>query len=406
MSVSSFGISPAGTATGTIAFPKWPEYSEDEIGAVAEVLRSGRVNYWTGPEVTQFEDECAAQLGSARAIALANGTVSLELALYALGIGAGDEVVTTPRTFIASASCAVMRGARPVFADVDLESQNITPAAIERVLTSRTRAILVVHHAGWPCEMDSIVELAAARRIAVVEDCAQASGATFKGRPVGTFGVFGSFSYCQDKIISTGGEGGMLVTDDEELWRRAWSFKDHGKSHDAMFSKADGPTFRWVHESFGTNWRMTAMQAAIGRIQLRKLAEWVECRRRNAAALTEGLRDIAPLRIPVPPATVRHSYYKFYAFLDISKLRSGWSRNRVISEIRARGVPCFGGSCPEVYLERAFANGGFEPQARLKNARALGDSSLMFLVHPTLKANHIATTVEVTRDVLKRATLS
>ena len=242
----------------------WPEYAEDEIEAVARVLRSGRVNYWTGEDVREFEREFADELGISRAIALANGTVSLELALEALGIGSGDEVITTPRTFIASASCAIMRGAMPMFADVDPESQNITAQTIERLISPRTRAIVLVHHAGWPCEMDAILELASAKGITVIEDCAQASGARYKGRPVGVFGTFGSFSYCQDKIISTGGEGGMLVTESQELWSRAWSFKDHGKSFDAMSRKADGPAFRWVHESFGTNWRMTGMQAAIG----------------------------------------------------------------------------------------------------------------------------------------------
>jgi dTDP-4-amino-4,6-dideoxygalactose transaminase len=323
------------------------------------------------------------------------------LALAMLGIGAGDEVITTPRTFIASASCAVSVGARPVFADVDRHSQNISAATIERVITPRTKAIVLVHLAGWPCEMDSILELARAHRIAVIEDCAQAHGAAYRNRPVGGMGTFGSFSFCQDKIITTGGEGGMLVTDDEEMWSRAWSFKDHGKSYDAVYRREHGPGFRWLHESFGTNWRLTEMQSVLGRLQLEKLGQTVERRRRNAVGLLTGLADLPGLRIPEPPAHLYHSYYKFYAFLQREQLAGGWSRDRVIAEVNARGVPCFSGSCSEVYLEKAFAGHPSQPAARLPNARELGDTSLMFLVHPTLQDEHISRTVQVVHDVLK-----
>lgn len=385
------------------SFPNWPEFADDQVEAATAVLRSGKVNYWTGTEGREFEKEYALSVGARHAVALANGTVSLELALAVLDIGPGDEVVTTPRTFIASASCAVMRGATPVFADVDLDSQNITAETIDGVISPRTRALILVHLAGWPCEMDRILELALAKRIAVIEDCAQANGAEYRGRPVGGFGAFGSFSFCQDKIITTGGEGGMLLTDREDLWARAWSFKDHGKSYDAVYRREHGPGFRWLHESFGTNWRMTEMQAAIGRAQLKRLPEWVERRRRNAAGIAAGLSAIDELRVPQPPLHIRHSYYKFYAFLDVTRLRAGWTRDRVVAEINAKGVPCFSGSCSEIYLERAFEGNGGRPSVRLPNARALGDSSLMFLVHPTLDESHIAQTVDVARDVIRVA---
>ena len=392
-----------GEVSNVKAFPGWPEFAQDQIDAVTAVLRSGKVNYWTGAEGREFEREYACSVGTRHAIALANGTVSLELALAVLNVGPGDEVVTTPRTFVASASCVVMRGAIPVFADVDLDSQNITAESIERVISPRTRALIPVHLAGWPCEMDRILELASAKRLAVIEDCAQAHGAEYRGRPVGGFGTFGSFSFCQDKIITTGGEGGMLLTDSEELWSRAWSFKDHGKSYDAVYRRSHGAGFRWLHESFGTNWRMTEMQAAVGRAQLKCLPEWMERRRRNAAGIAAGLSDIEGLRIPEPPQHVRHSYYKFYAFLDVTRLRTGWTRDRVVAEINARGVPCFSGSCSEIYLERAFDHCAGRPKERLSNARALGESSLMFLVHPTLDESHVARTVEVTREVIRLA---
>jgi dTDP-4-amino-4,6-dideoxygalactose transaminase len=386
-----------------VTFPPWPHFSEEEIAAVARVLRSGKVNYWTGTEGRQFEAEYARAAGVRHAIALANGSVALELALAMLGIGPGDEVITTPRTFIASASSAVLRGAQPVFADVDRDSQLITAATIAPLITPRTRAIIVVHLAGWPCEMDSIVALARLHGIAIIEDCAQANGAAFRDAPVGSFGKFGAFSFCQDKIITTGGEGGMLVTDDEALWSRAWAFKDHGKSYEAVYERTHGPGFRWLHESFGTNWRMTEMQAVLGRLQLARLAASVEQRRHNAELMLRGLADVAGLRIPVPPAHVHHAYYKFYAFLEREWLAHDWSRERLITEIVARGVPCFSGSCSEIYLEKAFDGHPSRPAQPLPVARELGETSLMFLVHPTLTDEHIGRAVQVTRDVLKRA---
>ena len=385
-------------------FPAWPSYGADEREAVDAVLRSGKVNYWTGEEAREFEREYAIEAGTRHAIALANGTVALELALVMLDVGPGDEVITSPRTFIASASCAVMRGARPVFADVDPDSQNLTAESVERVLTPRTRAIVVVHLAGWPCEMDAILQLARHHDLTVIEDCAQANGAKYRGRPVGGLGDFGAFSFCQDKIITTGGEGGMLTLNDEATWSRAWAFKDHGKSYETVYRREHPPGFRWLHESFGTNWRLTEMQAALGRCQLRKLPDWSARRRSNARALHEGLRSIGALRTPVPPAHVHHAYYKFYAFLDLSRLRSGWTRDRVMTEIAARGVPCFAGSCSEVYLEKAFDAPGLRPHDRLPVAHALGESSLMFLVHPTLDATHMARACEVTHEVLGLAT--
>lgn len=389
---------------GAKARGEWPSYAADEIEAVRRVLHSGRVNYWTGQECREFERECACSFETTHAVALANGTVALELALLALGVGPGDEVVTSPRSFIASASCVVMRGARPIFADVDRDSQNITPATIERVLTKRTRAIIPVHLAGWPCDMDGIISLARARGLAVIEDCAQATGAVYRNRPVGGLGDAGAFSFCQDKIITTGGEGGMLVTNQDEVWSRAWAFKDHGKSHESVYARSHPPGFRWVHESFGTNWRMTEMQAAIGRVQLTKLDKWVEKRRSNARVLIDGLQDLSCVRIPEAPANVRHAYYKLYVFLRPEALRAGWNRDRVMQEIAAGGVPCFSGSCSEMYLEKAFENQDLRPRERLPIARELGSTSLMFLVHPTLSPADLGQTTDVARTVFRRST--
>lgn len=365
-------------------FAPWPVFDEEMIDAAARVLRSGQVNCWTGDETRRFEREFADAVGARSAIALANGTVALELALHALGIGPGDEVVVPSRTFIASASCAAVRGAIPVVADVDTESGNITAETIAAVLTPRTKAIIAVHLAGWPCDLDPIMELARVRGLKVIEDCAQAHGATYHGRPVGSIGHAAAFSFCQDKILTTGGEGGMLTTNDSDVWARAWSYKDHGKSWDAVHAPASESLFRWLHAEFGTNWRLTEMQSAIGRVMLRRLPDWIATRRRNAARLTAALRHVSGVRVPVPPSDFGHSYYKHYALLDVSRLRHGWTRDRVLRAVQAEGVPCGSGSCSEIHRERAFATRGWGPPNQLESAARLGESSMMFLVHPGL----------------------
>jgi dTDP-4-amino-4,6-dideoxygalactose transaminase len=382
----------------------WPSYSPEEIEAVAAVLRSGRVNYWTGDEGRQFERDYAAWCGSGHAVALANGTVALDVALQALGIGPGDEVIVTPRTFIASASCVANVGATPIFADVDPESGNLSAATIAPAIGPRTRAIIPVHLAGWPCDMTAIMDLADSREIAVIEDCAQAHGALHRGRSVGTFGRIGAWSFCQDKIITTGGEGGMVTTDDRALWSAMWSFKDHGKSWEAVYERQHPPGYRWLHESMGTNWRMLEMQAAIGRIQLRKLEEWVVARGLNAAALAEVCaRHADVLRAPHPEEADRHAYYRFYAYVDPDALAEGWSRDRIVAEMVARGAPAFQGSCSEVYLEKAFDGSPSRPAQRLPVARRLGETSLMLLTHPTIRPEEQDRVCAALDDVLAAA---
>jgi dTDP-4-amino-4,6-dideoxygalactose transaminase len=383
--------------------PGWPFFAAEECQAATAVLSSGKVNYWTGPEGRSFESEYASFLGVKHTIAAANGTVTLEMALRALGVGQGDEVVVTPRTFIASISCVVAVGARPVFADVERESGNISAETVVRVLSPRTKAVIPVHLGGWPCEMDDLLKLSADRGFAIVEDCAQAHGATYRGRPVGTFGRVNSFSFCQDKIITTGGEGGLISTDDMDLWERMWSLKDHGKSYDACFRRQWPPGFRWLHEGFGTNHRMTEMQAAIGRVALRKLPDWTRIRRHHAERYDACLRGFPCVRVPKLPAHIGHARYKYYCYVEPSAFREGWTRDRIMSEISALGVPCFSGSCSEVYLEKAFELSGFRPAHRLPMAKELGDTSLMFLVHPTLSDEDVAWSCERIANVLGRA---
>jgi dTDP-4-amino-4,6-dideoxygalactose transaminase len=371
----------------------WPSYSVEEQQAVARVLGSGRVNYWTGEETREFEREFAGWVGSARAVAVFNGTVALDLALGALGIGKGDEVIVTPRTFIASVSCVVNAGATPVFADVDWDSGNIHPESVKKALTSRTRAILPVHLGGWPCEMPALRALADQHGLLLIEDCAQAHGAKVEGRMVGTFGEIGTWSFCQDKIVTTGGEGGMVTTDDEELWSRMWSYKDHGKSWDAVYERDLSPGYRWLHESFGTNFRMIETQAVLGRIQLRRMAETTAKRTANARAYMDALRRFeGAVRVAEPRAGLTHAYYRFYAYVRPEGLRAGWSRDRIVAELNALNIPASQGSCSEVYLEKAFSGTGLRPAERLPIARELGETSLAFLTHPTLAAADVERT--------------
>ena len=381
----------------------WPSHEQDEIDAVVEVLRSGKVNYWTGDIGKQFEREFAEHCGTNRAIALANGTLALELALEAAGIGPGDDVIVTPRTFIASASCVVRLGARPVFADVSLDSQNLTPESVEAALTSNTRAIIAVHHAGWPCDMDGLIALADRHNLLLVEDCAQAHGARYKNRPVGGLGHVAAFSFCQDKIMTTGGEGGMLVTNDEALWKKAWSIRDHGKNYDAVFNQEHTPGFRWLHDSFGTNMRLTEMQAAIGRLQLEKLTDWNRKRSDNAVQITQALLKFSAIEVPLPDDQIQHAYYRLYAFVDQPQLKTDWDRDRIMREISSLGVPCFSGSCPEIYSEKAFAAEGIRPTTPLPNAAMLGPKSLAFLVHPTLTVDDLDVTCKAIVRVMSEA---
>ena len=320
----------------------WPCYSEEEQQAVASLLATGRVNYWTGEETRQFEREFAAWAGCAHAVAVFNGTVALDLALNALRIGEGDEVIVTPRTFIASVSCVVNARAIPVFADVDRDSGNIHPDAVEKLITPRTRAILPVHLGGWPCDMTAFRALADKHQLLLIEDCAQAHGATVDGRMVGTFGDIGAWSFCQDKIMTTGGEGGMVTTNQTELWSKMWSYKDHGKSWAAVYERQHPPGYRWLHECFGTNFRMTEIQAVLGRIQLGRMAEWTARRTANARDCIEVLRRFeGAVRVPEPPDRLAHGYYRLYAYVRPDGLRSGWSRDRIVAELTALLIPAF-----------------------------------------------------------------
>ena len=384
-------------------FSPWPSFTQQEADGVSRVILSNKVNYWTGTEGREFEKEFASWADSQFAVALGNGTLALDIALKALNVGAGDEVITTPRTFLATASSIVTAGAAPVFADVDLNSQAITAASIKAVLTPKTKVVIVVHLAGMPAEMDELMALSKEHGFYVIEDCAQAHGAKYKGRSVGSIGHVGAWSFCQDKIMTTGGEGGMVTTNSKELWSTMWSYKDHGKSFDAIYNREHPPGFRWLHESFGTNWRMTEMQAVLGRIQLTRMNDWTAKRQAYGAELDKAASGFDCIRLVEVPDYCEHAEYKHYMFIKPECLAEGWDRDRIVNTIVERGVPCFQGSCSEVYLEKAFDNTPWRPEKRLPNAVELGETSIMFLVHPTLTEDEIAKTTQVMKEVFSLA---
>lgn len=382
----------------------WPSFTSEEVAAVSKVLTSNQVNYWTGSQGREFESRFADWVGVPHAVAVANGTLALDLALRALDIGRGDEVVVSPRTFIASVSTVVNAGATPIFADVDHDSGNISPATVASVLTERTKAIIPVHLAGWPADMNGLTELAKPKGIFLVEDCAQAHGAKIDDRMVGSFGDIGAWSFCQDKIMTTGGEGGMVTTADKDLWSAMWSFKDHGKSWSAVYDRQHPPGFRWVHEDFGTNWRMLEVQAAIGNIQLARMEDWTARRTEIAARYTDVFgRFGRSVRVPMPDTSMKHAFYRLYAYIRPEGLANGWSRDRIIEEVTARGVPMFQGTCAEVYLEKAFDGTGWRPNSRLPVARELGETSVMLLTHPTITDSELERSCFVLSEVLDAA---
>jgi len=406
------------------SFSPWPSFSEEEACAVQRVLLSNKVNYWTGTECRAFEKEFAAWCGVSHAVALANGTLALDLALKALGVGPGDEVVVTPRTFIASVSCVVTAGATPIFADIETDSGNISAHTIEKVLTPKTKAIICVHLGGWPCDMDPIMSLADKHGLYVIEDCAQAHGARYKGKSVGSIGHIGAWSFCQDKIMTTAGEGGMVTTNDKALWEAMWAYKDHGKTYSAVYERQHPPGFRWLHEGFGTNWRMLEMQAVIGRIQLGRMKDWTQKRRDNTRELVQAIAPYSgengPIRLPTMACTgcfsgcdqgatsacmsgCEHAHYRLYAYVRPENLAEGWTRDLIVQRINELGVPCYQGSCSEVYLEKAFDNTGWRPKERLPIAQQLGQTSLMFLVHPTLTDAEMDKSISVIKSVMSEA---
>ena len=379
----------------------WPYFDKNEIAKAKEILESGKINYWTGNEGREFEKEFSKYVGVNHSVAVDNGTNALILAAHALGISKGDEVIMSPRTFVASAFSIMHLGAKPIFIDIDRNSQNIDPKLIEQAITPNTKAIMAIHIAGWPCEMDIIQDICKNYNLYLIEDCAQAHGAQYNNQSVGSFGDVNAWSFCQDKIMSTAGEGGMVTTNNQDLWKKVWSFKDHGKNYDTVYHKEHPPGFRWLHEDHGTNARLTEIQSAIGRLQLSKLDSWIDKRTKLANIFNDGFKNIDGVRIALSPDHIKHAHYKYYVFVENEKLKDGKNRDFIMNSLNEIGTPCYSGSCSEIYKEKAFDKLFPKGHTALPVAKELAETSLMFLVHPTIDEEDIYTIVDQTKSIMK-----
>jgi dTDP-4-amino-4,6-dideoxygalactose transaminase len=374
----------------------WPQMSEKMIESVSEVLRSGKLNQWNNKAVSNFEKKFAEYIGCNYAVAVFNGTVALNLCVKTLGLKEGDEVIVTPRTFIASASCCSWYGIKPVFVDVDRESQNITLETIKSKINEKTKAVILVHLAGWPCELDKICKYCRENDIYIIEDCAQAHGAKYNNRSVGTWGDINAWSFCQDKIITTGGEGGMITTNCPHLYKKAWSIKDHGKGYNTVFKKKHPPGFRWLHENMGTNWRMMPIQAVIGSHALDKLNEWINHRRKIASIYNNNLKDIAGVRLTIPPENIYHSYYKYYFFIEPNKFKI--TRDEIIELINNENIFCQVGSCSEVYKEQSLIE--YKPEDNLEIAKELFETAFLLKCDPCITEEYAKECIKKIKNIL------
>ena len=380
----------------------WPHFDNEDIKKASEILKSGKINYWTGLEGREFEKEFSNYVGVKHSVAVDNGTNALILAAHALGISRGDEVIMSPRTFVASAFSIMHLGAKPVFIDIDRNSQNMDSNLIEAAISPNTKAIMAIHLAGWPCEMDKIQEICNKHNLFLIEDCAQAHGAKYNNQSVGSFGDVNAWSFCQDKIMTTAGEGGMVTTNNKDHWSSVWSFKDHGKNYDTVYNKEHPPGFRWLHEDHGTNARMTEIQSAIGRLQLKKLDMWINQRTHLSNIFNDAFKDLDGLRITLPPSHIKHAYYKYYVFTEPEKLKSDKDRDFIMNSLNDLGIACYSGSCSEIYKEKAFDKMFSSQKPSLKVAKELGETSLMFLVHPTINEEDIYKICEQTKKIIKQ----
>ena len=333
----------------------WPCFSEKAIKDVEAVLRSGKVNYWTGPAGMAFEKEFASWQGSKFAVSVNTGTAALHVALTALGIGPGDEVIVPSYTFIATGFSVVQAGAIPRFADVNIEDHCISVESAEKLVTSRTKAIMPVHLYGNVCDMDKVSAFAKKHGLYVIEDNAEAFGGTYKGKNTGTLGDIAGCSFCQNKTFTTGGEGGMVTTDDEDLAWNARSFRDHGYDVKTRLSLLElEQKLPYIHNMVGWNYRMTEMQSAIGLAELERMENWnMPTRRRNAEIILNKLRDLPSVKyLPVDTEERRNGWYVLAISLDIENMAC--DIEQFVAAATAEGAPVWKVFWPQCHTERAY----------------------------------------------------
>jgi dTDP-4-amino-4,6-dideoxygalactose transaminase len=369
-------------------------YTKSQINTVANILKKNETNYWTGKYVKKFEKEFSSYFGNKYSVAVSNGSVALEIAIRSLNLKKGDEVIVTPRSFVISASCVLNLDLKPIFADVD-KNGNLNIHTIKKVFSNKVRAIIIVHLNGLPCDLDEILNFKKEKNIFLIEDCSQAHGAKYKKKFVGSFGDISAWSFCQDKIISTGGEGGMIATNNEKLWQSCWSFKDHGKNFNSCFHKKHKVGFKWLHDFYGSNYRMTEIQAAIGREQLKSLNQQIKKRNLIANLYLSELKDYyekysffkkpnfkcvsCPFNKSKKKCNqCRHAFYRLNFFINKSKI----NQTKFLKEMEKKKISCGIGSCPEIYREKIFRKLDLAPKKRLVNAKLLGETSITFPINP------------------------
>lgn len=381
-------------------YPKWPTYSSSEIKKVKEILNSGKVNYWTGDNCNNFENKFAKHFNKKFGISVATGSIALDLAIKSLNLKKNDQVLVTPRSYIASASCVISQNLMPIFVDIDLNSQNILYEDLKKKITRNTKAIILVHLAGYPCDMDKIVKICKKYKIKIIEDCSQAHGAKYNSKFVGSFGDIAIWSFCNDKIMSTGGEGGMLLTNNYQYYKKIFALKDCGKNIDKIKKNTFKPKFQWIHDSIGNNFRMTEMQAAIGIIQLRNLNKWVKKRNSFSLKINKVLSKFSYIRTTKIPSNIFHSFYRCYFFLNKKIIKNKFTREALIKTLKKYNIDCNVGSCPEIYLEGAFKK--IKNVKRLKNAKILGETSVALFVNHNFNKIHETKYLNNLNKVLKK----
>lgn len=357
-----------------ISFNTWPTFTEKEIKVANKVIASGKVNYWTGIYCKKFELNFKKKFGLKHTISVANGSLALDAAVNVLNLKKNDEVIVTPRSYVSSASCVQKTSAKIRFVDVDLNTQNISIDEIKKNINSNTRLIICVHLAGWPCDIEKIKKIIGKRNIRIIEDCSQAHGAMINGKYAGSMGDISVWSFCNDKIISTLGEGGMISCKSDNLFKKIWAYKDCGKNLDKVLKKNKNNLFKWIHDFDGTNLRMTEIQAAVGNVQLEMLDNMIRKRSKNSSLIWKNILKSENIFAPIIPKNILHAGYRCYLFAKNKN-----TRNRFITHLNKNGIDANQGSCPEIYREKRFSR--YNNYKVLKNAKKLGDISVSLPSH-------------------------
>ncbi len=337
---------------------KWPQHSKKEIYKVLQILKNGNTNYLFGNEGIEFEKEFAEFSNSKYAVALSNGTVALDLAIKSLNLKKNSEIIVTPRSFIASASCILLNNLKPKFIDVDKNTHNITLEQISKSINKNTSAIICVHLGGMPCNMIEIMKFAKQNDLFVIEDCAQAHGAKIENRSVGSFADISTWSFCYDKIISTGGEGGMITTNNKKLYDFCWSYKDHGKNKKKYVTakKIKDGKFKFLHDTLGNNFRLTEIQSGLGRIQLMKINQNIKRRNKFSKFIVNKLKDSKIYSFQNSNFSYQHAYYRLYINLNKNHILPKINNIKFINFLLEKNIICGSGSSSEIYKEKCFKN--------------------------------------------------